>query len=348
MQIKDLGEFGVIELLNTMIVEQRSGADNAASFAYRLLVDTGDDTAAWSTGEGTELFTTDTLVEGVHFTRSTTPWQDLGWKSLASNISDIAAMGGLPLYALVTLGLPPETEVEDVRELYRGMLEISNKYGAALVGGDLVRSPVVFITVSLTGVHSSQPMLRTAARDGDQIAVTGLLGGSGGGLRLLLEDGQVEYGRVSNPPLRGGSPEAKDYLRRCHRRPEPAVAQGRILVDAGVKTAMDVSDGMADDLAKLCLASGLAARIHADRLPVHPLLKQAFPGDFIDLALYGGEDYVLLFTAAPGLMKQVIRLLPEEAAVVGEILTGEPGRVSVVDATGEERAVTRRGWDHFE
>ena len=341
MQIKDLGEFGLIELLNTMIVEQRVEPDNAASFAYRLLVDTGDDTAAWSTIEATELFTTDTVVEGVHFTRSTTPWQDLGWKSLASNISDIAAMGGLPLYALVTLGLPPETEVQDVRELYQGMLEISNKYGAALVGGDLVRSPVVFITVSLTGVHSSQPMLRSTARAGDQIAVTGLLGGSGGGLRLMLEDGQA-----ADLPLQV-SDEAADYLRRCHRRPEPAVAQGRTLADAGVKAAMDVSDGMADDLSKLCLASGLAARIYADRLPVHPLLKQAFPGDFLDLALYGGEDYVLLFTAAPGLMKQVIPLLPEGAAVVGEVLSGEPGRVSVVDDTGEERAVRRRGWDHF-
>ena len=341
MQVKDLGEFGLIELLNTMIVEQRGGPDNAASFASRLLVDTGDDTAAWSTGEATELFTTDTVVEGVHFTRSTTPWQDLGWKSLASNISDIAAMGGLPLYALVTLGLPPETEVQDVRELYQGMLEISNKYGAALVGGDLVRSPVVFISISLTGLHSSQPMLRSSARDGDHIAVTGLLGGSGGGLRLMLGDEQV-----ADLPLLV-SDEAGDYLRLCHRHPEPAVVQGRILVDSGVKTAMDVSDGMADDLSKLCLASGLAARIHADRLPVHPLLKQAFPGDYIELALYGGEDYVLLFTAAPSLMNQVIPLLPEGAAVVGEVLTGEPGRVSIVDETGEERVLSRQGWDHF-
>lgn len=341
MQVKDLGEFDLIELLNAMIVEQRGGPDNPASFAFKLLVDTGDDTAAWSTGDATELFTTDTVVEGVHFTRSTTPWQDLGWKSLASNISDIAAMGGVPLYALVTLGLPPETEVQDVRELYRGMLDISNKYGAALVGGDLVRSPVVFITVSLTGLHSSQPMLRSTARDGDHIAVTGLLGGSGGGLRLMLEAGQT-----ADVPLKV-SDEAGDYLRRCHRHPEPAVAQGRILVDSGVRTAMDVSDGMADDLSKICQASGLAARIHADRLPVHPLLKQAFPGDFVDLALYGGEDYVLLFTAAPGLMKQVIPLLPEGAAVVGEVQTGEPGRVCVVDSTGEERELSRRGWDHF-
>ena len=94
----------------------------------------------WRTGEATELFTTDTMVEGVHFNRNTTPWTDLGWKSLASNISDIAAMGGLPMYALVTLGLPPETEVEDLKELYAGMMQISKNYGVAIVGGDLVRS----------------------------------------------------------------------------------------------------------------------------------------------------------------------------------------------------------------
>ena len=334
MEIQELGEFGLIELLNSMIVEHRSGHDNATSFNYRLLVDTGDDTAAWSTGEGTELFTTDTVVEGVHFTRSTTPWLDLGWKSLASNISDIAAMGGLPLYALVTLGLPPETEVEHICELYRGMLEISNKYGVAVVGGDVVRSPVVFITVGLTGVHPGQPMLRSAAKAGEDIAVTGLLGGSCGGLRLMLDNLQVPS-------------TAADYLRRCHRRPEPAVAQGRTLSDAGVSAAMDISDGLAADLSKVCLASGLAARLNTDRLPVHTLLKQAFPSDFLDLALNGGEDYGLLFTAAPELMEQVMPLLSGEAVVVGKILTGEPGLVSVVDASGVEQAAVQGGWDHF-
>ena len=188
MKIKELGEFGVIELLNTMIVEQRAEADNSSVPGFHLLVDTGDDTAAWKTAEATELFTTDTVVEGVHFTRGTTPWDDLGWKSVASNISDIAAMGGLPKYALVTLGLPPDTEVEDIRELYHGMLRIANTYGVALVGGDMVRSPAVFITISLTGVHPGQPMLRSAARVGDEIAVTGPLGGSGGGLRLMLDN----------------------------------------------------------------------------------------------------------------------------------------------------------------
>ena len=341
MQIQDLGEFGVIELLNDMVIRQRGGPDNASPFSFRLQVDTGDDTAAWKTGVATELFTTDTVVEGVHFTRATTPWLDLGWKCIASNVSDIAAMGGLPLYALITLGLPPDTELDDIKLLYQGMLQICNKYGVAIVGGDMVRSPVVFITVSLTGLHSGQPMLRSGARVGDQVGVTGYLGGSGGGLQLMLEEE-----RVSSLPL-FISVDAGDYLRWCHRRPEPAVADGRILASAGVAAAMDVSDGLAGDLGKLCRASGLAARIDAGRIPVHPLLKEAFPDRYLDLALYGGEDYLLLFTAPPELMEQVLPKLSQAAAVVGEITEGEPGRVSIVDESGAERAAGPGGWDHF-
>ena len=336
-QIKDLGEFGVIELLNKMIVEQRSAVNNASAHGFPLLVDTGDDTAAWKTTDGTELFTTDTVVEGIHFTRHTTPWADLGWKSLASNISDVAAMGGLPTYALITLGLPPETEVEDIRELYRGMLEISNYYGVALVGGDMVRSPVVFITVSLTGYHPANSMLRTTAKAGDKIGVTGLLGGSGGGLKLMLGQDQI---------AKSSSAEAVEYLKTSHRRPYPAVKEGRILSMAGVATAMDVSDGLADDLSKLCFASGLSARLYNDQIPVHPLLKEAFPDSYSELALYGGEDYLLLFTAEAGLMDSVIPQL-EQGCLVGELVSGEAGRVVIVDGAGNETEAGRGGWDHF-
>ena len=336
-QIKDLGEFGVIDLLNAMIVEQRSAVNNASAHGFPLLVDTGDDTAAWKTPVATELFTTDTVVEGIHFTRSTTPWADLGWKSLASNISDVAAMGGLPLYALITLGLPPETEVDHIRELYRGMLEISNTYGVALVGGDMVRSPVVFITVGLTGYHPANPMLRTSGKAGDQIGVTGPLGGSGGGLKLMLEQEQVHQALPN---------EAADYLKLCHRRPYPAVDEGRILSQAGVTTAMDVSDGLADDLSKLCRASGLSARLYNDQIPVHPLVKESFPDRYLDLALYGGEDYLLLFTAHAELMERVIPQL-NQGCVVGELVSGEPGRVVLVDGDGKETEADRGGWDHF-
>ncbi|MDE2780277.1 MAG: thiamine-phosphate kinase [Chloroflexota bacterium] len=329
-----MGEFGLIERLNGMVTRERRGPDNGALHNFRLLVDTGDDTAAWAAANATELFTTDTVVEGVHFTRDTTPWADLGWKSLASNISDIAAMGGLPLYALITLGLPPETEVADIEELYRGMLEIGEHYGVAIVGGDMVRSPVAFITVALTGVRSGPPMLRSTARVGDQVAVTGFLGSSGGGLKLMLE------GLAANA-------EAAEHLRAAHRRPYPAVAEGQLLSRAGVGTAMDVSDGLADDLSKLTLASGVAARIFADQVPMHPALRQAFPDDCLDLALNGGEDYLLLFTAPGSVMNSVIPDLPVGAAVVGQVIEGQPGHISLVGQNGIETAIGRAGWDHF-
>ena len=337
MQIKDLGEFGVIDLLTRLVIDQRTGSGNAGSFSLNLTVDNGDDTAAWSpshVGRINELFTTDTMVEGVHFTRETTPWEDLGWKSLASNISDVASMGGMPTYALVTLGLPPETDVSDLESLYKGMLQISNECGLAIVGGDLVRSPVVFITVALTGAMEGQPMVRTGARPGDLVAVTGHLGSSGGGLKLMLE-GSLEQG------------DAADFLRVSHRRPRPAVSVGQSLVESEITTAMDVSDGMADDLSKLCRASGVSAKIFADRLPVHPLLKSRFPHDCLDLALGGGEDYVLLFTGSPSKVNHVVSGLTGGAAVVGEITDGEPGKVTVVNAQGIEIPAGNRGWDHF-
>jgi len=336
MQIKDLGEFGVIDLLTHMVVDQRTGSSNGQSFSLNLTVDNGDDTAAWSAGSTAlnELFTTDTMVEGVHFTRETTPWEDLGWKSLASNISDVASMGGLPTYALVTLGLPPETEFSDLESLYRGMLQISNEYGLAIVGGDMVRSPVVFITVALTGAMRGQPMVRTGARPGDLVAVTGHLGSSGGGLKLMLA-GLPEPG------------DAADFLRESHRRPRPAVAVGQSLAKAGITTAMDVSDGMADDLSKLCRASSVSAKIFANQLPVHPHLSSRFPSDWLDLALGGGEDYVLLFTGSPAKVNHVVSGLTGGAAVIGEITGGEPGNVTVVDAQGNEMPANNRGWDHF-
>ena len=334
MQVKDLGEFGVIELLNRMVISQRTGPDNGASFSFSLLVDTGDDTAVWETGKARELFTTDTMVEGVHFTRETIPWHDLGWKSIASNVSDVASMGGVPAYALITLGLPPETEVKDLEALYAGMLELAGQFGVAIVGGDMVRSPVVFITVSLTGIMKDEPMLRTNARPGDLVAVTGYVGGSGAGLRLM-EQFPHETG------------DAADYLRNCHRRPLPAVSAGRLLADSGITTAMDVSDGLFDDLSKLSRASGVSARVRADRVPVNQHVRRRFPDDWLELALGGGEDYVLLFAGPRPKVEAAVASLGDGAAVIGEIEEGEPGHIAVMAASGEEISLAAHGWDHF-
>ena len=295
MLVSEVGEFGLIEILADMIGPH---SHQAGPCGFRLTLGIGDDTAAWQTPEATELSTTDTVVEGVHFTRETTPWFDLGWKLMTANVSDIAAMGGLPLYALVTLGLhgrtlglPPDTQVEDIRALYEGMLDMARKYEVAIVGGDIVRSPVAFITLSLNGAHSGKPMLRSTAKPGYQIGVSGYLGSSAGGLRILLDGLEVDL-------------EAAAFLRQAHRRPEPHVEQGIMLSETGVDVAMDVSDGLLDDLGKLCAASGVGADVRSDAVPVHPLLARAFPEQALDMALNGGEDYLLLFAAPPDLMSQ--------------------------------------------
>ena len=335
VKIREMGEFGLIDLLAGMATGGRRTGDASARDSFPIVVDAGDDTAAWHCGGATELWTTDTAVEGVHFTRRTTPWYDLGWKAMTANVSDIAAMGGLPLYALVTLGLPSDQDVEDLKALYDGMLDVANEYGAAIVGGDVVRSAAVFVTVGLTGTCEGPPMLRSNARAGDAVAVTGCLGSSAGGLDLLMERG-------------AGDGAALQYLVDAHRRPNPRVAEGRAMARRGVTCAMDVSDGLVDDLSKLCRASGVSARVDASTVPVHPLLRETFPGAYLEKALGGGEDYELLFTAPKGVMDSVLRDLPSQAAVIGEVVDGPAGGVSVVDsAEGRPMAVAVGGWDHF-
>ena len=199
----------------------------------------------------------------------------------------------------------------------------------------MVRSPVVFVTVGLTGVCEGDLMLRAAARPGDLVAVTGYVGSSAGGLEVMMKD----------LPVRG---EAAEYLKAAHRRPEPCVAQGQLLSRQGIRAAMDVSDGLLDDLSKLCYASGVAARVNVDHIPISPILKEVFPETYLDMALGGGEDYQLLFTAPEELMERVVPMLPPSAAVLGEITAGESGRVTLAGPSSGERVVSRQsGWDHF-
>ena len=336
MRVSQLGEFGLISLVQEWTGSAASGPVAVPPDTYRIAVDNGDDAAAatFLVSPVTELYTTDTMVDGIHFTSETTPWRDLGWKAIASNVSDVAAMGGTPALALVTLGLPADTRVNDIKELYSGMNEICREFGARVIGGDMVRSPVGFVTVALTGIAAGKPMVRTAARPGHLVGVTGPVGGSAGGLRTMLEKA-------------GAEGPAKDRLTMTHRRPRPHVAEGQILVANGIESAMDVSDGLADDLAKLCAASGVAAVVWADKVPADPALQAVFAEDWLDLALYGGEDYVLLFTAPPEAMNAVIDRLPESVAIIGEITDGTAGDVTVLDSDGNPRLRGGAGWDHF-
>ena len=299
-----------------------------------MLLGVGDDAAAWHTTEATELATTDTLVEGVHFRYDFTSWEDLGWKALVVNVSDIAAMGGFPLYALVTLGLQPETEVEDVHALYRGMLSACQEYQCRIVGGDIVRSPAIFITIALTGVARGHLLTRHGAQPGDVVAVTGPLGCAAGGLQALLQ-GTVLEG------------EQARHLHKAHSHPIPRLQAGQVLVQHGVQAAMDISDGLTDDLSKMCVSSEVGAIIYSAQVPVDAFLKDAFPQDYLQLALNGGEDYELLFAGREEVISEAVTKLGPSAAIMGRIVADHPGEVQVLDERGAELHVERHGWDHF-
>lgn len=336
MKVSELGEFGLIDTLADLInAEAPDSARVDRAHGYKLLIGIGDDTAAWkSPPSATELFTTDTMVQGVHFVSGKITWNELGWKALAVNYSDIAAMGGIPRYSIVTLGLPAETFVEDIVQMYRGMLELCREYSGAIVGGDVVSSPVLFITVALVGYCDGAPMTRSSAVAGDQVAVTGHLGSSAGGLRMLLENLSFKE-------------ETASFLRAAHNKPRPCIKEGQILLNLGVKSAMDVSDGLMDDLSKLCKASKVSAVVNSSKVPAHESLKQAFPQDWLELALGGGEDYELLFTAPRKVIDKVIKGLPGKVAVIGEIVAGRAGEVKVVDEQGRAVSLAKGGWDHF-
>lgn len=360
MKLLELGEFGLIARLAAVIASEEAAAPPAgvhpAIPASRLVLGIGDDAAVWQTGDVLTIATTDTMVADVHFLApfdhaqdrlrqaqgervADGLWHDLGWKALAVNLSDIAAMGGIPQYALITLGLPPETEVEPLIELYEGMSEAARVYGVRLAGGDIVRSQVLFITVALTGVASGQGypdgvLLRSAATPGDVVAVTGWLGGSAAGLQTLLADLRLP-------------PDVLGTLREAHLRPRPRLDEGRLLVKEGIRCAMDISDGLLADLSKLCAASRVAARIEEARVPVLPEVRRYFPETWSALALSGGEDYELLFTASAEQVARVRAQTGVPVTVIGIIETGEAGRVTLVDAAGEPVLWQGGGWDHL-
>ncbi|MCK4964297.1 MAG: thiamine-phosphate kinase, partial [Dehalococcoidia bacterium] len=276
MKVSELGEFGLIELLAKIAGQLKDKS---------VLIGIGDDAACWRTEACAQLATSDSLIQDVHFTLSTTTWRELGWKALAVNLSDIAAMGGFPQYALVSLGLPGDIEVASVAELYEGMAELARLFDVSIVGGDSVGAPVVILSLAVVGkAQTTQTVLtRSAAAPGDRIAVTGYLGASAAGLAMLKKG--LEFDK-----------ETAATLREAHLKPHPRIVEGQALARHGVKAAIDLSDGLVSDLNKLCKASGVGARLFTNQIPVHPVVRRSFGDDSIELALSGGEDYELLFT----------------------------------------------------
>jgi thiamine-monophosphate kinase len=322
MALSDVGEFGLIDRFRALLGEPPEGE-----------VWIGDDAAVLRAPGGTLLFTADLLVEGVHFDLGWTSPEDLGWKAIAVNASDIAAMGGTPRRALVSLGVRPGLDVAFLEALYAGMRACCDRYGLAVAGGDTSRAVELVISVALIGNPAGRRVVeRRGAAPGDVVCVTGTLGAAAAGLALL----------------RAGLPARAD-LAAAHLRPTPRVREAEVLRRQLPSAMVDVSDGFAADLGHLCAASGVGARIEAARLPLAALDGLALPLDALDLALGGGEDYELCFTITPD---RAARAAEEvEAAtgtpvhLVGEVTGAEAGLVLV--AGGAAAPLPAGGWDHF-
>lgn len=292
----------------------------------------GDDCAVLRVPRGHELLvTTDFSLEGVHFRRDWHPAESVGQRCLTRGLSDIAAMGGEPLAAFLSLAVPRDLPQAWVRRFSRGLVRLAEQHGVILAGGDTAESPTGILAdiVVVGGVPKGQAILRSGARPGDRIFVSGELGGALAALRQIMQ--------------RGRNQASVEGYRR-HFYPSPRVALGRALRGKKLVSAMiDTSDGLSSDLSHICEESGVGAEIDAHRIPRARAAKTRRAVD-LELALHGGEDYELLFTVPEG--KRIpARIADAKLTQIGRI-TRARGMV-VRDASGRARPLQPRGWEHF-
>ncbi len=292
--LDDFGEAGIIQLI------QGNVSQKLPPYVKKGI---GDDCAVLAEAgwDKTLLVTTDTMIEGIHFTDQTLSPEALGWKALAVNISDIAAMGGTPRTAFLSIGIKPETEVSFLESFMAGFNTLAEKTGIALAGGDTVESPTsAIITITLLGDCLPEHVVyRSGARVGDDLWVTGPLGDAAAGL-FLLQNKQA-------PP-----PSGYESLVRAHQEPMPPLDVGKALGESGLAHAMiDISDGIAKDLGHICEQSGTGALLQATSIPMSDKLQRLaaeVEKSPLDWALHGGEDYELLFTASSADEEKIVTL----------------------------------------
>jgi thiamine-monophosphate kinase len=337
-RVRDVGEFGLIELLAASLPTE-------ARAATGLQLGIGDDAAVWQPTPGEQIVvTTDSLVESVHFRRDWTDWESLGHKSLAVNVSDLAAMGAIPRLAVISLGLDGKERIGDLQDLYSGLGALARRLGMTIAGGDIVRSPQgLILHVTAIGETRGQRVLtRSGAKSGDLIGVTGTLGASAAGLALLGFDPD---------DARRGAATANQLI-EAHLRPEPRVAIGAALLELGATSAMDLSDGLLGDLPKILTASRVSARLDEGAIPVAAAVRALFPDEWIDLALRGGEDYELLFTAPRrtwDAIENAARKAGGSVTAIGEIVArgSGPPRIELEGRDGTRRTVSVGAFNHF-
>jgi thiamine-monophosphate kinase len=318
-----------------------------------VVIGVGDDAAAVETGPVT-LITTDSLVEGVHFTRDWTPPQLLGRKALSVNLSDIGAMAGVPRHAVISLCLPVDLPLAFLDLFYDGLLERAAQSNVNLVGGNLAatRGPIV-IDLTLLG-QGDKFLRRSGAVAGDVVVITGSLGAAAAGLELLRQGARLgEDGEVTATGI--WTDTSKDAVRHCLRAqldPTPPIALGRALVEQDMAhAAIDISDGLSLDLVRICEESGVGAKISGDLLPVDAAasgLARAQGTDPFPLALHGGEDYQLALAIPRDKLEEVSelgRVFSIAITAIGEFTPGEP--VVMMEHKGETRRLEVAGYEHF-
>lgn len=330
-RLADLGELAFLEHLRSRLGASAPGAPVAL----------GDDCAVLSPSALEWLVTTDMLVETVHFDLAYTSWFDLGYKAAAVNISDIAAMGGIPRFLVVALSLPAAVSLADLDAFYAGLRGCAEKHGVAIVGGDTSRSRDVTVGVTVIGeCGPGRAVLRSGARPADVLLVTGEVGASAAGLHLLA-------GRAA-PDI---SPEVRAGLARAHLRPEPRIEAGQAAARAGATAMEDVSDGVLRDCANIARRSRVRLEVDTARVPpaagVAEVARELGLSP-LQLALTGGEDFELLITIPREHLPALFRALGSggtRLTVIGRVLPGEG--VSLVGPDADLLPGFGSGWDHF-
>jgi len=312
MKVKDIGEFGLIERITKKLKDKD------------VIVGIGDDAAVIKTEKGLQVLTTDCLVEGDHFRREWFTPEQIGMKAIEINVSDIAAMGAIPKYVLVELALPIDLDVEFVEELYKGIWKVCDKYNIEVIGGNMAHCENIVISITLTGeVDKNNLCLRSGAKPGNFIFVSGHLGNGRAGLRLFQED------------LKGLEQVRKSYL-------EPkAQLETALKIAPYANSMIDVSDGLAPEIKHICDESNCGAIIYKDKIPIKDEVRnvaRTLNEDEYDYALFGGEDFELVFTVSKEKLDKVNGLL------VGEIIKNKEIKLY---SKGKEKEITESGYDHF-
>ena len=329
MDLGEIGEFGLIHRIRNRM----------KAFDPHLVQGIGDDVAVIQMGEKALLVTTDILIEDIHFVRSWIDPCSLGKKALTVNLSDIAAMGGIPKYFLISLGLPKDLSFSFISFFYRGLKERARRFQIDLIGGDMSLSQKIVINICLLGEGTKQDLVfRKGAKVGDDLFVSGTLGDAALGLKILQQKEKRE--------------RPKGLIKR-HLSPYPRIQLGQTIARHHCATAMiDVSDGLLIDTSHLLEESGVGVRIWEDRIPLSRVYRKwmnTYLKDPYPLALNGGEDYELLFTASPKMRKKILSLAITSKVPmtrIGEILPKEQG-IRIVKKNGKEVYPSCLGFDHF-